>query len=336
MRSWSEPSRISCRCCSLGRRAGARRTGSRRRRSAMRRRPATSSTWRGWSSSAPRRLRERSCRDRRTLARAGWRRTEHWSERGGRRARRTARRALGPAGGGERWADAAERASYEGALPDGSASIDSWRALLRAQRCRRGAGEDARRCGARGPNARPLEPPSAERPAAARDLALAGRRARRRPTTCSPTSPRRASSSERSTPSRSRWASAPRSRSRVARGSRPRSSPTRRSGSSAGHRMEEYPTSALAFAVAARVALHRGDTAGAEELLTRAQRLRPAAHVRAAVLRRPDPLGARAGLHDDRRRRRRGDDAARDRRAVAPPTGPRRRSRPRPRSCAPA
>ena len=40
-------------------------------------------------------------------------------------------------------------------------------------------------------------------------------------------------------------------------------------------RMEGYPTSALAYAVAARVALHQGDSAGCQELLTRAQRLRP-------------------------------------------------------------
>ena len=40
-------------------------------------------------------------------------------------------------------------------------------------------------------------------------------------------------------------------------------------------RMEEYPTSALAYAAAARVALHRGNSAGCQELLTRAQRLRP-------------------------------------------------------------
>ena len=40
-------------------------------------------------------------------------------------------------------------------------------------------------------------------------------------------------------------------------------------------RMEEYPTSALAYAVAARVALHRGNSARCQELLTRAQRLRP-------------------------------------------------------------
>jgi len=39
--------------------------------------------------------------------------------------------------------------------------------------------------------------------------------------------------------------------------------------------MEEYPTSALLYAVAARVALHRGDPERAQELLSRAQRLRP-------------------------------------------------------------
>ena len=39
----------------------------------------------------------------------------------------------------ERWADAAERATYDGVLPDGSPLVDSWLALLRAQLCRRGA-----------------------------------------------------------------------------------------------------------------------------------------------------------------------------------------------------
>jgi LuxR family maltose regulon positive regulatory protein len=39
--------------------------------------------------------------------------------------------------------------------------------------------------------------------------------------------------------------------------------------------MGEYPSSALAFAVAARVALHRGEAERAGEHLTRAQRLRP-------------------------------------------------------------
>jgi LuxR family maltose regulon positive regulatory protein len=44
----------------------------------------------------------------------------------------------GHAAAAERWADAAERGSDEGLLPDGSASIEGWRALLRAKLCRHG------------------------------------------------------------------------------------------------------------------------------------------------------------------------------------------------------
>ena len=40
-------------------------------------------------------------------------------------------------------------------------------------------------------------------------------------------------------------------------------------------RMGEYPASAFIYALAARVALHRGETQGAHELLARSQRLRP-------------------------------------------------------------
>ena len=93
----------------------------------------------------------------------------------------------------ERCADAAERASYDGTLYDGSASIDSWHALMRAQHCRRGVASDAHRCGARGGDPCPWEPVETERHGAARDFALAGRRHRPRPTTSSPTSPRRGS-----------------------------------------------------------------------------------------------------------------------------------------------
>jgi LuxR family maltose regulon positive regulatory protein len=45
----------------------------------------------------------------------------------------------GHAAAAERWAAAAEQGSYEGILPDGSTSIDGWRALLRAKLCRHGA-----------------------------------------------------------------------------------------------------------------------------------------------------------------------------------------------------
>jgi LuxR family maltose regulon positive regulatory protein len=44
----------------------------------------------------------------------------------------------GHAAAAERWADAAERGSYAGMLPDGSTSIEGWRALLRAKLCRHG------------------------------------------------------------------------------------------------------------------------------------------------------------------------------------------------------
>jgi LuxR family maltose regulon positive regulatory protein len=47
----------------------------------------------------------------------------------------------GHAAAAERWADAAEQGSYEGRLPDGSASIEGWRALLRAKLCRRGVSQ---------------------------------------------------------------------------------------------------------------------------------------------------------------------------------------------------
>jgi LuxR family maltose regulon positive regulatory protein len=47
----------------------------------------------------------------------------------------------GHAAAAERWADAAERGSYAGMLPDGSASIQGWRALLRAKLCRHGVAQ---------------------------------------------------------------------------------------------------------------------------------------------------------------------------------------------------
>jgi LuxR family maltose regulon positive regulatory protein len=43
-----------------------------------------------------------------------------------------------------------------------------------------------------------------------------------------------------------------------------------------GNRMDDYPTSVLAFAGAARLAIHRGDAQDAERQLTRAMRARPA------------------------------------------------------------
>ena len=44
----------------------------------------------------------------------------------------------GHAAAAERWTDAAEQGSHEGLLPDGSPSVEGWRALLRAKLCRHG------------------------------------------------------------------------------------------------------------------------------------------------------------------------------------------------------
>jgi len=76
-------------------------------------------------------------------------------------------------------------------------------------------------------------------------------------------------------------------------------------------RMEAYPPNAIVYAVAARVAIHRSDTSGAERLLTGAQGLRPRlTHVLAvfslqvrlelarAYLAAADPSGARTMLRE--------------------------------------
>ena len=174
----------------------------------------------------------------------------------------------------ERWADVAEHATYDGALPDGSASIDSWLALLRAQHCRRGVArmradaEVAVATLARGSRFRPsaltvlavshslageidqaddlfadATEEGAELGVAAAVTVALGERAL-------------------IASGRGAWVPAQELTGQALR-------VIRRS------RMEEYPTSALAYAVAARVALHQGDSAGCQELLTRTQRLRP-------------------------------------------------------------
>ncbi len=174
----------------------------------------------------------------------------------------------------ERCADAAEHASYDGTTYDGSASIDSWHCLMRAQHCRRGVAmmrtdaELAVATLARGSRLRP-----AAMVLLAKSQWLAGdidqadeifadvvedgvALGARAPVTIA-LGERGAIAIERAA-----WVQAKELADQALRF-------IRRS------RMEEYPTSALAYSVAARVALHRGDRSGAQELLTRAQRLRP-------------------------------------------------------------
>ena len=174
----------------------------------------------------------------------------------------------------ERFADAAERASYDGTLYDGSASIDAWLALMRAQHCRRGVArmrtdaELAVSTLARGSRLRPsamvllaishwLAGDIDQADDLFADVAEEGIALGAWAPVTFALGERGAIAIEREA-----WVHAAELADRALRH-------IRRS------LMEEYPTSALAYSVAARVAVHREDRAGAQELLTRAQRLRP-------------------------------------------------------------
>ena len=174
----------------------------------------------------------------------------------------------------ERWADAAEHATYDGALPDGSASIDSWLALLRAVHCPRGVArmradaEVAVATIARGSQFRPTALLSlamshwlAGEVDQAEDLLVdATEEGMELGVAAAVTNALGARGLIAS--GRGEWVQAEELTDQA----------LRLIGRS---RMEEYPTSALTCAVAARVALHRGNSARCQELLTRAQRLRP-------------------------------------------------------------
>ena len=157
---------------------------------------------------------------------------------------------------------------------DGSASVDSWRALVRAQLCRRGVAQmraDAEFA------VRTLAPGSFNRPNAALQLAFAcwlageddeaddlfadvaeeGLEMGTLEAAALALAERAAIAAGRNA-----WVEAEESGERALQ-------VIRRS------RMEEYPISAFVYAVAARVALHRGSLERAQELLARAQRLRP-------------------------------------------------------------
>lgn len=180
----------------------------------------------------------------------------------------------GNAPAAERWAAAAEHGTYEGALPDGSASIDSWRALLGALRCARGVermredGELALHTLARG---------SSFRPNAALFLAIALwlggdvdaaddllSDAAEEGVELGAFGAAMGAHAERAVIAidRSAWAEAEELADRALHVCR-------------RARMENYPCSALVYAVAARVALHGEDVPRARELLAQARELRP-------------------------------------------------------------
>ena len=174
----------------------------------------------------------------------------------------------------DRLTEIAERASHDGRLPDGSASIESWRALLRAQRCRRGVATmhaDAQlavRTLARGsphrPNAMVLlaisqllagEVDQADDLLA--DVVEEGFELHAPETAALALGERAAIAIQRGA-----WVNAEELADQALR-------LIRRS------RMDAYPTSAFLYALAARVALHRGEASRARALLARTQLLRP-------------------------------------------------------------
>ena len=180
----------------------------------------------------------------------------------------------GRPGDAERWADVAEGGSYRGALADGSPSMESWLALLRALLCRRGLARMRRDAQlavqtlARGSQFRPTalvllglsrwltgELDQADdlfADAAQEGLELGA------------LEPAWAALGERAVVAieREAWLEAEAFADQALL-------LVRRS------RMEEYPVSTFVYAVAARVALNRGDVPRARGLLAQSQRLRP-------------------------------------------------------------
>jgi LuxR family transcriptional regulator, maltose regulon positive regulatory protein len=176
----------------------------------------------------------------------------------------------------ERWADAAERGAFHGTLPDGTASIDGWLALLRAVMCRNGVERmrtDAEVALALIPAGSLLRPPAStllglshlltgDPELADRILADAAEDA----LDSGATDTAVVALAERCilAMGRADW--------REAAALAERALATVH----AGH-LEDYLTNVLLYAAAARVAIHRGELARAHEHLARAQRLRPQA-----------------------------------------------------------
>lgn len=180
----------------------------------------------------------------------------------------------GRPGDAQRRVDAAERGNYEGALADGSGSIESWLALLSALLCRRGVAgmradaERAVRTLARGSQFRPTsvlllgisqwlagEVDHADDLFA--DAAQEGLELGAQLAAWMARAQRAGVAIERE-----EWVDAEALADRAVLLVRQ-------------SRMEAYPVSAFVCAVAARVALHRGDASSARAFLARAQRLRP-------------------------------------------------------------
>ena len=173
-----------------------------------------------------------------------------------------------------RWAEAAERAEYDGTLPDGTPSIDAWRAFMRAMLCQKGVAgmrEDAELA------LGTLSPESPLRPDAELLLAISRLLAGDVDEADDLFANVAEEGVERGAPEAAAVALGERAAVAIARGGWVEAEEFARRALQVARRsrMEEYPTSALVSALAARVALHRGEAQRADELLARAQRLRP-------------------------------------------------------------
>jgi LuxR family maltose regulon positive regulatory protein len=173
----------------------------------------------------------------------------------------------------DRWADAVEDGSFEGTLPDGSTSIDGWLALLRAVQCRDGVEQmraDAEAAFALVPTGSLWRATAhlllgishllaGDQEVADRHLADA------------------AEVGEQAGADTATVALAEQSIVAMARGDWPQAERLAERARSIARKawLEEYVTSVLLYAAAARVAIHRGDLARAHQDLGRAQRLRP-------------------------------------------------------------
>jgi len=173
----------------------------------------------------------------------------------------------------ERWADAAERGSYQGATPDGTTSIDGWLALLRAMLCRDGVAQmraDAER-------ALTLVPAGSLLRASAQVLLGISHLLAGDPDLADRMLAAAAEAGEDAGADTAMVALAERSILALAREDWSQAEILAERARSIARRawLEEYVTSVLLYAAAARVAIHRGDLARAREDLARAQRLRP-------------------------------------------------------------
>ena len=174
----------------------------------------------------------------------------------------------------DRWATVAEAGRYEGTLPDGSETIESWLALLRALRCRRGVASmraDAELAVASLAHGSPLRPIAVLLLAISRlltgeldqtddllcDVVEGGLELDARESVAVALGERAAIAI-----AREEWVHAEELADRAL-------AVIRRS------RLDAYPLSAFAYALGARVALHLGEAPRARTLLARAQSLRP-------------------------------------------------------------